>query len=86
MAEVMTPDHHEWERFYDLLQGPEGCDFKDGENGITWTCKGGTDTSLALAILDKHFPTVDKDASVEHWSDHGGHCDCEILFNVDPRD
>ena len=80
--QVMTVDHPEWEKFCNLLEGPEGCDFKE-EGGVTWKCSGGLDKSLAEAILKKHFPEVDIEKSMKYFEEHGGMCDCEILFNVE---
>lgn len=28
---IMTPDHKEWEEFYAILTGPEGCNFREDE-------------------------------------------------------
>jgi hypothetical protein len=28
---------------------------------------------------------VDVEASVEFFVEHGGHCDCEVLFNLNPE-
>jgi len=79
----MQPSHPLWDEFCRRLEGPEGCDFREGENGeiVWWTCKGGRDQSLATAIL-KSMPDVDWQKSLEYFTEHGGHCDCEILFNV----
>jgi hypothetical protein len=83
--EVMKPGHPRWAEFRDRLEGPEGCDFtqKDPEdiNTVTWNCAGGEDQSLARAVLEK-TGDIDIEASLAYFSDHGGHCDCEILFNV----
>jgi len=83
---VMTIDHPRWREFYQLLEGPEGCNFQEKVPGdcesVTWKCAGGKDKSLARAILAKHFPDVDIEKSFEYFEEHGGYCDCEILFNV----
>jgi len=80
--EVMTPENPRWSKFIELLEGPEGCNFKkDKKRAYTWKCKGGTDKSYAIAIL-KEMGNIDIDASVEYFDEHGGHCDCEIVFNV----
>jgi hypothetical protein len=92
-AGVMTPDHPQWRDFVALLEGPEGCDFRDipptspgGEGSFIWRCGGGRDKSKAIDILMKHFPGVSVDQSLSYFDAHGGHCDCEILFNVEPVD
>ena len=79
---VMTPFHPDWHEFYNRLQGPEGCDFKkDSKGKITWTCAAGRDKSLAIKILESM--SVDVPASLTYFENHGGYCDCEILFNVE---
>ena len=57
VSQVMSPQHPDWKKFYRLLAGKEGCNFKkDPKKGLTWKCKGRQDKSLAEAILKKHFP------------------------------
>ena len=81
--EVMTPEHPLWEEFTERLEGPEGCDFqKDERDNYSWKCKGGSDKSHATAIL-KTMPSIDVEASLRFFEQHGGLCDCEILFNVE---
>ena len=86
MKEKMTPEHKDWKKFCELLEGPEGCNFrqKDSEdiNTVTWNCKGGKDKSLAKTILKKHFSNIDIEETMNYFEEHGGYCDCEILFNV----
>jgi len=79
--EAMTPGHPRWEEFCDRLAGPEGCDFQKKPDGnTTWTCAGGTDKTFAARILKAMG--MDAAASLTYFDEHGGHCDCEILFNV----
>ena len=79
--EVMTPKHPRWVEFCNRLAGPEGCDFKKKPDGdATWTCAGGNDKTFATKILKAM--NMDVAASLAHFDEHGGHCDCEILFNV----
>jgi hypothetical protein len=82
---VMTPDHERWEEFCVRLEGPEGCDFKRDEDGRpTWRCAAGSDKTRARAVLSAMgFDEGDIEASCEFFEQHGGYCDCEILFNVD---
>lgn len=88
---IVSHDHPAWEEFLDRLEGPEGCDFTEGEPGnvdsITWRCAGGMDKTYATAILrnmQNSYPDIDVEASLAYYNENGGHCDCEILFNV-PR-
>jgi hypothetical protein len=70
------------------MNGPQGCNFSADvdENGeyipstITWTC-GGNDKPFARAILEK-MGNIDIGASFDYFEEHGGYCDCEIVFNV----
>jgi len=79
--EVMTPEHPRWEEFCNRLAGPEGCDFQKKPDGnATWKCAGGSDKTFAAKILKSMG--MDVAASLAHFDEHGGHCDCEILFNV----
>ena len=82
---VMTAEHERWEEFCERLGGPEGCNFREAEDGRTiWNCNGGTDKSLATAILEQ-MGGFDIPASLAYFEANGGYCDCEILFNV-PRE
>lgn len=88
--QVMTPDHPHWDAFLRRLEGPEGCHFQgeyDDEgnlilNSVEWECAGGKDKSKAIAIL-KTMPDIDVSASLAFFEQHGGYCDCEIVFNVE---
>ena len=71
-----------WGEFFKRLEGPEGCDFKEDPE-LSWNCAGGTDQSLAFAILDRMGLTPSQRNDVlRQCSELGGHCDCEIVFNV----
>ena len=74
----LTPKHPRWREFTDRLGGPEACDFTDDATG--WNC----DTTLAGAerILED-MGIDDIHATLDYFHEHGGHCDCEVLFNVD---
>jgi len=80
--EIMNPHHFDWYKFIDKLVGPEGCNFRDGEKGTTWNCKGGHDKSLSRKILLKYWKGVSLLKTFAYFDDHGGHCDCEVVFNV----
>ena len=83
--ELMTPSNPRWEDFCARLAGEEGCNFHETRPGdissVVWTCKGGTDKSMASAILKDMGCDIEK--SLDYFDEHGGYCDCEILFNVD---
>jgi len=80
---IMNPKHPRWQEFIDRLQSKEGCDFKEDDKGkVTWKCKGEQDKSFARKILSKMGKTIDTDGSLKYFEEHGGYCDCEIVFNV----
>jgi len=84
--EIMTPINKRWEKFAEMLEGKEGCDFKERIEGkpetITFKCSGGKDRPFATAILEK-MGNIDIPETMKFFDAHGGYCDCEILFNVD---
>jgi hypothetical protein len=89
--QLMTPGNPRWEEFIGRLEGPEGCNFQaeydEGEvivDTVTWACGGGEDKSKAAAILNT-MPEIDVAASLNFFEQHGGFCDCEIVFNVEER-
>jgi len=80
--EIMTPDHEKWEDFVAVLEGEDGCSFFEDEKGkTTWKCKGGNDQTFARKILSL-YDDIDVEGSLKYFTEHGGHCDCEILWNV----
>lgn len=80
MSTLMTPEHPLWEDFIERLSGPEGCNFKDD---LTWQCDGGRSRPRAVRIL-LSMDDIDVEGSLAYFDRHGGYCDCEIIFNVDP--
>jgi hypothetical protein len=84
--EVMTPENERWRDFVEKLGGKEGCNFEEKTKGypnsVTWNCSSKPDRPLAKAILEK-MGNVDIPETMKYFHEHGGHCDCEILFNVD---
>jgi hypothetical protein len=82
---MLTPTHLRWKEFTQRLGGPEGCNFRDGKNGLAiWNCGGRRDQSLSRKILGRMgFLDGEIEDTLEYFTEHGGHCDCEILFNVD---
>lgn len=78
---LMQPSHKNWRKFCDELEGPNGCNFKEGANGITFSCNNDGYRPKARAILSRMGADVER--SLEYFDQNGGYCDCEILFNVD---
>jgi hypothetical protein len=81
MIKIMTPDHLRWDEFCNRLAGPEGCNFHDE----TWTCDSRDHSKpFCRKILeDMGFADQEIAATLEFFDEHGGYCDCEVLFNVD---
>jgi len=78
---MMTPNHPQWVEFMNKLAGPGYCDFQRGPEGPTWMCNG---TTFAEAILaDMGFAESAISDNLEFFAEHGGFCDCEIVFNVE---
>jgi hypothetical protein len=78
---IMNQEHELWNDFLNRLQGPEGCNFIEKGGDTAWECKGGMNKDFATAIL-KTIPNIDIEGSLSFFEENGGHCDCEILFNV----
>jgi hypothetical protein len=81
MAEILTPESGRWDTFTETLYLAL---FPDGDDKRT-TCLGDSGPGVhryAKKIM-KDMGDVDIAASLEFFQAHGGHCDCEILYNVD---
>jgi hypothetical protein len=67
------------------FRGPEGCDFKKDEKGeTTWRCNSGGAVmphEYSIKLLQRFGARVTK--SLLYFEAHGGHCDCEVVFNVE---
>lgn len=75
----------QWEDLFVRLEGPDGCNFREGPNGDTWDCKGGTDLTFTKAILGEMVDEAERDRVLSVIDVFGGHCDCEVVFNVQER-
>ncbi len=82
---VKPMNKKQFEKFSELLEGKEGCNFrekiKDDPNSITWKCYH--DFRFTKKILKKYFGDVDTEDFLKICRTNGGYCDCEILFNVE---
>ena len=88
--EIMTPDHPKWEEFMYRMYGPEGCDFREEypgglRGGVLWNCAGDAspDKFIGARRILNSIPGIDVEGSLEMFGSHGGHCDCEIIRNVE---
>jgi hypothetical protein len=88
---IMTPAHPQWADFLKRLEGPEGCNFRrekpDDPRTIRWECAGGNNKDIARRILGQvfNFNGQQIEQSFRYFEGHGGYCDCEIIFNIQPR-
>jgi len=77
-AQPILPRHPRWGEFIDRLAGPEACNF----HGDRWTCFG--DLRFSVNILREmgvDNPSIE--VAIAYFNDHGGFCDCEVIFNVE---
>jgi hypothetical protein len=97
---VMKPGHLLWPVFCQLLE--TACEFHaawepepgyafapgaDGEPGTAWRCPGERNRPRTVGLLRMMGASTEEVlAALDHYDEHGGHCDCEILFNVEASD
>lgn len=87
MIDAITEDppgltDEQWAELFDRLAGPDACNFQDDK----WTCAGGNDKTFATEILmDMGIDEQERGRVLSLVDVLGGHCDCEILFNAEPR-
>jgi hypothetical protein len=90
---IMDHRHERWAEFCDTLAA--AINFKlnvEDPDRSTWDCAGGYNKSNAERILRSWgFNDLDISATMAHFNERDGHCDCEILWNVaaplvDPRE
>ena len=80
IAEILTPESGRWDAFTEtlfLVLYPDGCD-----KGSTCLGDSGPGVHRYAKEIMKDMGGVDM-ASLEFFMANGGHCDCEILLNVD---
>jgi hypothetical protein len=80
MAEVLTPDSDRWDTFTETLflaLYPDG-----GDRSVCLGDSGPGVHRYAKEIM-QDMGGIDIAGSLEFFMAHGGHCDCEILLNVD---
>lgn len=79
----MTKENPRWGEFAERLSGPEGCNFRKDPD-FKFTCDGTVERPRARLILARMGLSAEAvEASMGYFAEHGGYCDCEILFNVD---
>ena len=88
MSEVLTPEHPHWNAFCNRLERAMSVPRADD----CWRCDGDgswpdSDPTLVHRYAKQvmaEMGGIDADATLEFFKSRGGHCDCEILLNVDP--
>ena len=78
--QILTPEHHYWNAFTLILGGPGYCDFDNHAR-----CNQGSDFAYSRAVLQRCFPGIDVEATLQFFRDNGAFCDCEVLYNIDPE-
>jgi hypothetical protein len=82
-TEVISPGHDRWEEFCERLAGPQGVNFRNDENGeLRWDCDSHNIIYAVRILQQMGFGEATINASLSYYREHGGYCDCEILFNV----
>lgn len=71
--------------FFSKLEGKDGCNFRRVSGKTAWTCDATAKRPLAHKILRAmKVPAGSIKEIMGVATKHGGHCDCEILFNAKP--
>lgn len=84
----MNATNPRWEEFREKLSGPGYCNFRkereDDPDSFKWNCTQGIERPHARRLLrEMGASPEDIAASLKYYEQHGGYCDCEIVFNVD---
>ena len=82
-SEILTPESPRWNEFCNALDVMMTAGLPEGQ----WRCTGDRGERVhhqAKQVMQK-MRNVDIDGSLAFFKRNGGHCDCEILFNVDVR-
>jgi hypothetical protein len=83
MTTLMTPANPRWSEFAERL---EYALYIDDEH---WRCDGDGDPVFVHRFAKQvmtEMGNIDIEGSLAFFHERGGHCDCEILFNIDPSD
>jgi hypothetical protein len=79
---VMKPSDPNWERFKNLLSGPQGLNFRQEDGETKHDCDQSWERPFARKILASYFPGYSIEKSLKFFEKRGGMCDCEIIWNV----
>jgi len=79
----MKMNPNQIKEFFERLEGPEGCNFRqDDEGKYHWDCGGGEDKTKSKSILAKMgISESQAKAFLATCETYGAYCDCEICLN-----
>lgn len=78
---ILGPQHKLWKSFLLKLKGNEGVRFSLSEGKAVWYCNH--TLRRTRAILQQYVKDgIDVEATLEFFHEHGGTCDCKVLFDV----
>ena len=83
--EIMTPQHPRWKEFIKRLESPEGINLRIVEGKRLFDCPGNYSKPLARKIL-KAMGGINIKGTMDYFEEHGGYCDCAILWIVDKEE
>ena len=85
---LMTEYHPRFKEFKERLEGPEGCNFCRDEKSsdprsFRFDCDNSLEKPRSRRILAAMGATEKEiEQSIGYFTGSGGHCDCEVVFNV----
>jgi Protein of unknown function (DUF2695) len=77
----MTPRHPRWREFIGRLHEALAPEFDEDGNLVRWRCAGNHRHTVE-ALHGMGLTLGETDDSLRFFNEHGGHCDCEVMFNV----
>lgn len=79
--QILGPQHQYWKSFMNKLKGPCGVCFDLEDGRATWHCNH-TLTKTKAILCDYESDGIDVTATLDFFKQHGGICDCKVLFDV----
>ena len=86
MKQLMTTGHPRWKEFIQKLIGDDGIRLRQDNEVWYWECPGDFNKPIARKILEEMGLDIDIKMTMYYFEEHGGNCDCEILWNVNYRE
>ena len=82
MKKLMTTGHPRWKEFILKLMCEDGIRLRREDKDWSWECPGDFNKPIARRILKDMEVDIDIELTMRYFEEHGGNCDCEILWNV----